>query len=43
MLEQSAEIREGGAALSLWGNGWRALDALGVGDDLRKDYDLLTR
>ena len=26
---------EGGAAISLWSNGWRSLDALGIGDQLR--------
>lgn len=38
MVERSAVRRDSGAALSLWGNAWRALDALGVGPALRKDY-----
>eukprot|EP00850_Spirogloea_muscicola_P002028 SM000007S20988 [mRNA] locus=s7:1407747:1419040:+ [translate_table: standard] len=43
VLERSPGLREGGAALSLWGNAWRALDVLGVGESLRSQYTTLTR
>ncbi|MGY2057939.1 FAD-dependent monooxygenase [Nocardia gipuzkoensis] len=35
VLERAAEIAEVGAGLSLWPNALRALDALGVGDQVR--------
>ncbi|WP_280373110.1 FAD-dependent monooxygenase [Nocardia abscessus] len=35
VLERAAEITEVGAGLSLWPNALRALDALGVGDQVR--------
>ncbi|UGT41068.1 FAD-dependent monooxygenase [Nocardia yamanashiensis] len=35
VLEQAAEIGEVGSGISLWPNGLRALDALGVGDRVR--------
>lgn len=38
VLERADGLREGGAALSLWANAWRALDALGVGPKLRDQY-----
>eukprot|EP00850_Spirogloea_muscicola_P002926 SM000011S19104 [mRNA] locus=s11:872208:876883:+ [translate_table: standard] len=43
VLERAPALREGGAALSLWGNAWRALDVLGVGESLRSQYTTLTR
>eukprot|EP00271_Cylindrocystis_brebissonii_P018805 TRINITY_DN546_c0_g1_i7.p1 TRINITY_DN546_c0_g1~~TRINITY_DN546_c0_g1_i7.p1 ORF type:complete len:674 (-),score=57.95 TRINITY_DN546_c0_g1_i7:150-2171(-) len=42
VLERSEELREGGSALSLWGNAWRALEVLGVAEDLRTNYTRLT-
>jgi 2-polyprenyl-6-methoxyphenol hydroxylase-like FAD-dependent oxidoreductase len=36
VLERSAAFTEAGAGLSLWPNGLRALDALGVGDVVRE-------
>ncbi|MCO5584323.1 hypothetical protein L7F22_038247 [Adiantum nelumboides] len=38
VLEQSPTLRITGAALSVWTNGWRALEALGVADDLRENF-----
>ncbi|WP_067717715.1 FAD-dependent monooxygenase [Nocardia yamanashiensis] len=35
VLEQAAEIGEVGSGISLWPNGLRALDALGIGDRVR--------
>ncbi|XP_020518965.1 zeaxanthin epoxidase, chloroplastic isoform X1 [Amborella trichopoda] len=35
VLERGELLRSEGAALAMWTNGWRALDALGVGDTLR--------
>lgn len=35
VLERSETRREGGTAIALWKNAWRALDYLGVGDELR--------
>lgn len=43
VLERAAALRQQGSAVSLWSNAWRGLDALGVGDELRKDYLLLKR
>ncbi|CAH9097021.1 unnamed protein product [Cuscuta epithymum] len=36
VVESSEGLRNTGFALSLWTNGWRALDALGIGDCLRQ-------
>ncbi|KAK6115289.1 hypothetical protein DH2020_007558 [Rehmannia glutinosa] len=36
VLESSDSLRLTGYALTLWPNGWRALDAVGVGDNLRE-------
>ena len=36
VLESSDSLRTTGFALALWANAWRALDAVGVGDSLRK-------
>jgi hypothetical protein len=38
VLERGPRLQEGGAALALWSNAWRALDALGVADGLRSRY-----
>ncbi|EEF30596.1 monoxygenase, putative [Ricinus communis] len=38
VLEQSESLRTGGASLTLFKNGWRVLDALGVGSDLRSQF-----
>ncbi|CAL9051246.1 unnamed protein product [Musa banksii] len=38
VLESSDTLRAAGFALSTWANAWRALDALGVGDTLRKQH-----
>ena len=40
---QDAEAQKVGAAIALWGNAWRALDALGVADGLREKYPPLER
>ena len=34
IFEQAEELREVGAALSIWANGWQALEKLGVGPPL---------
>lgn len=36
VLERSDSLRQTGAAISILDNGWRALDQLGVGAELRK-------
>ncbi|KAG0499725.1 hypothetical protein HPP92_004416 [Vanilla planifolia] len=41
VLERWHEVRQSGAALTLFPNAWRALDALGVGHKLRPHYYLL--
>ncbi|XP_038888915.1 monooxygenase 2-like [Benincasa hispida] len=41
VLESSEELRITGFALSLWTNGWKALDAVGIGDSLRQIHDEL--
>lgn len=38
VLEQADSLRTGGASLTLFKNGWRVLDAIGVGDDLRGQF-----
>eukprot|EP00253_Pinus_taeda_P034961 PITA_34961 len=38
VLELADSLRTTGAALTVWANGWRALDALGVADTLRANY-----
>ncbi|CAI5513773.1 unnamed protein product [Closterium sp. Naga37s-1] len=38
VVERAPALAQSGAALSLWGNAWRALDALGVAGLLRADY-----
>uniref|UniRef100_A0A2P2KDX1 Zeaxanthin epoxidaseic isoform X2 n=1 Tax=Rhizophora mucronata TaxID=61149 RepID=A0A2P2KDX1_RHIMU len=38
VLESSESLRVTGFAISIWPNGWRALDALGIGDSLRQQH-----
>ncbi|KAH9316221.1 hypothetical protein KI387_024848 [Taxus chinensis] len=38
VLEQADSLRTGGTSLTLFKNGWRVLDVLGVADDLRKEF-----
>jgi len=38
VLEQGAALRAGGTSLTLFKNGWRVLDAIGVADELRAKY-----
>ncbi|KAL8150909.1 hypothetical protein V2J09_020717 [Rumex salicifolius] len=38
VLEQADALRTGGVTISLSKNAWDALDAIGVGDDLRSQY-----
>nr|CAD1818511.1 unnamed protein product [Ananas comosus var. bracteatus] len=38
VLEQGASLRAGGTSLTLFKNGWRVLDALGVADELRAKF-----
>jgi 2-polyprenyl-6-methoxyphenol hydroxylase-like FAD-dependent oxidoreductase len=38
VLERGPSLSPGGSALGLWTNAWRALDALGAGDALRRQH-----
>ncbi|CAM8901130.1 unnamed protein product [Rhodiola kirilowii] len=38
VLEQAEGIRTGGTSLTLFKNGWRVLDAIGVGNELRSQF-----
>ncbi|KAE8055848.1 hypothetical protein FH972_012666 [Carpinus fangiana] len=38
VLEQAVSLRTGGASLTLFKNGWRVLDTIGVGNDLRRQF-----
>ncbi|BAF21595.2 monooxygenase 2 isoform X2 [Oryza sativa Japonica Group] len=38
VLEQGASLRAGGTSLTLFKNGWRVLDAIGVADELRAKH-----
>ena len=38
VLERSSKPRAEGTSIGLWTNAWRALDALGVGDELRESW-----
>jgi len=38
LLEQAESIREGGSAIGLWTQAWRALDYLGIGEVMREGY-----
>ncbi|KAL0376252.1 UNVERIFIED_CONTAM: Monooxygenase 2 [Sesamum calycinum] len=42
VLESGDSMRTSGFALGIWTNGWRALDALGVGDILRSKHKRIT-
>ncbi|KAB1219998.1 FAD-dependent urate hydroxylase [Morella rubra] len=41
VLESSDGLRVTGYALTLWTNAWKALDAVGIGDSLRHQHELL--
>ncbi|CAN0864764.1 Monooxygenase 2 [Linum grandiflorum] len=41
VLESSSILRITGFSLGVWGNAWKALDALGLGDALRQQHQLL--
>ncbi|KAK8934270.1 hypothetical protein KSP39_PZI014368 [Platanthera zijinensis] len=41
VLEQGDSLRTGGTSLTLFKNGWRVLDAIGVGDKLRDKFLLI--
>ncbi|GLJ34580.1 hypothetical protein SUGI_0695490 [Cryptomeria japonica] len=43
VLEQASSLRATGACLTIWENGWKSLDALGVGDTLRRDHTRIQR
>ncbi|EOY24218.1 FAD/NAD(P)-binding oxidoreductase family protein isoform 1 [Theobroma cacao] len=38
VLEQAESLRTGGSSLTLFKNGWRVLDAIGVADSLRSQF-----
>ncbi|OVA00555.1 Monooxygenase [Macleaya cordata] len=41
VLESSDSLRVTGFAFLTWANGWKALDALGIGDSIRQQHELL--
>lgn len=41
LLEREAGLPTAGSALGIWTNGWRALDALGAGEPLRRQHPAL--
>ncbi|XP_021753041.1 uncharacterized protein LOC110718510 [Chenopodium quinoa] len=41
VLESADILRAAGITITVWTNAWRALDALGLGDSLRKQHDQL--
>lgn len=43
VLERGASLRLEGSAIAMWGNAFRALDALGVAAPLRDAHPLLER
>jgi len=43
VLERDASLRLEGSAIAMWGNAFRALDALGVAAPLRDAHPLLER
>jgi 2-polyprenyl-6-methoxyphenol hydroxylase-like FAD-dependent oxidoreductase len=43
VLERAPALRGEGSAIALWANAWRALDALGVGEEVRSGRPLLDR
>lgn len=38
VMEQGETLRAGGTSLTLFKNGWRVLDAVGVAEELRAKY-----
>lgn len=38
VLEQAESLRTEGSSITLSKNGWKALDAIGVGDELRSQF-----
>ncbi|XP_050263366.1 monooxygenase 3-like isoform X8 [Quercus robur] len=38
VLESSSSLRITGFAIGIWTNGWKALDAVGIGDSLRQQH-----
>ncbi|XP_030450755.1 monooxygenase 2-like [Syzygium oleosum] len=43
VLESHDHLRTTGFALGIWTNGWKALDAVGVGESLRRQHNRLLR
>ncbi|XP_010028760.2 monooxygenase 2 [Eucalyptus grandis] len=43
VLESHDHLRTTGFALGIWTNGWKALDAVGVGESLRQQHNRLLR
>ncbi|GLI69501.1 hypothetical protein VaNZ11_014135, partial [Volvox africanus] len=43
VFESAQGLRQEGAAVSLWPNAWRALEALGLAEELRSSHQLLRR
>ena len=43
VYESCSNLRNEGSAIGVWANGWRALDELGVGEELRSQYLPLSR
>ncbi|PRQ24991.1 putative FAD-binding domain, FAD/NAD(P)-binding domain-containing protein [Rosa chinensis] len=41
VLESADSLRVTGFALAIWTNAWRALDALGIGNDIRQQHQAL--
>ncbi|XP_074291458.1 monooxygenase 2-like [Silene latifolia] len=41
VLESSDKLRAAGIAFTTWTNAWRSLDALGIGQSLRQQHELL--
>ncbi|MFQ6656924.1 hypothetical protein Gotur_026822, partial [Gossypium turneri] len=42
VLESSERLRITGFAFTTWENAWKALDAIGIGDSLRRQHYLLS-
>lgn len=38
VLEQAESLRTGGTSLTFFKNGWKVLDAIGVGSELRTQF-----
>ncbi|KAL5788878.1 hypothetical protein ACOSP7_005827 [Xanthoceras sorbifolium] len=43
VLESSESLRVTGFAFTTWSNAWRALDAIGIGDSLRQEHQLIEK